>query len=118
MPLCKITLSAADESGSMRETLLARATELLAEGLNKPARAVMVVCESEAISLGGSREPAAFVEVRSIGGLDEEVNAALSDKLCALLHETASIATDRVFLNFLDMPRTDWGWDGTVFSKR
>ena len=118
MPLLKITLSAADETGELRDTLLAEGTRIVAEVLGKSPRYVMVVCESEAIALGGSREPAAFLDVRAIGGLDEDTNAELTRALCDLLHDTAGIATDRVFATFTDVPRTDWGWDGTTFSRR
>ena len=118
MPLLKITLSTADESGEVRDTLLAKGTQIISEGLGKDQKLVMVVCESEAIAFGGSREPAAYLEIRSIGALDEDTNASLSGALCKLLHETVSIQPDRVFLNFIDVQRADWGWNGTTYAKR
>ena len=117
MPLLKITLSTADESGEFRDTLLAMGTRIVAEGLGKDPKFVMVVCESEAIAFGGSREPAAFLELRSIGALDEDTNATLSKALCELLHDTANIHPDRVFLNFVDVSRGNWGWNGSTFAK-
>ena len=61
---------------------------------------------------GGEAGPAAFLELRSIGGLDANTNAVLSRKLCKLLESEIDIPPERVFLNFVNVKRGDWGWNG------
>lgn len=75
-----------------------------------------VVQDGLAILRGGAPGPAAFVEVRSIGGLTPAVNRELSAKLCTILAESLGIPGERVYLNMLDVAPGDWGHDGVTFG--
>jgi phenylpyruvate tautomerase PptA (4-oxalocrotonate tautomerase family) len=59
---------------------------------------------------------AAFVDVRSIGGLTNDVNRTLSQKVCKLLKESHGVPEDRVYLNFTEVEASDWGWNGSTFG--
>ncbi|MBW2457607.1 MAG: hypothetical protein JRI68_24085 [Deltaproteobacteria bacterium] len=114
MPLLKMTLSVL-LSDSARGGLLAEASKLASEVLGKPERYVMVTIEQAPVLFGGDDSPAAFIEVRSLGGLGPDTNQTLSAKLCELVERIATIPKDRTFLNFVDVARSDWGHNGTTF---
>jgi phenylpyruvate tautomerase PptA (4-oxalocrotonate tautomerase family) len=54
--------------------------------------------------------------VRSIGGLNGAVNAALSKSICDKLSEELGISGDRVYINFIDVSADSWGWNGGTFG--
>lgn len=118
MPLIRFTLSHPDADENVTDALLAGGTAAIVEVMGKPERFVMACCERADIAFGGSREPAAFVEVHSIGGLDDDTNVALSERLCTLLEEQAGVQAERTFLNFVDIPRPGWGWNGGTFGQK
>jgi phenylpyruvate tautomerase PptA (4-oxalocrotonate tautomerase family) len=100
-----------------RASLCATLSRICAETLGKPERYVISVVQDQATILqGGLPGPAAFVEVRSIGGLSPPVNEALTQAICRLLAETLSIPGTRVNVNLIDMPATHWGVDGSTFG--
>ena len=115
MPLLKIqvnTVVLADKA----EALLSQGTDLIVNEMNKPRDYVQVVLEpGTAIAFAGTREPSAFVELRSLG-LPEETARLLSEKICGLLEAELSIPPTRVFINFFDFPRPLWGWNGKTFA--
>jgi phenylpyruvate tautomerase len=117
MPLLKITYRKFVESEAERQQLLTEGSRIVAEVMGKPERFVMAVCERHDMAFGGTTDDCAFVELRSLGGLDPETNAALSLRLCELMRDVAAVPMDRVFLNFVDMARGDWGYNGGTFAR-
>jgi len=115
MPLCKLQTSVAVPEPK-RAALLASLTTLIADALGKPPRYVMITLSEGPISMEGKAGPAAFADVRSIGGLDGEVNERIAAGVCQLLTAELDIPADRVFLNFTDVPRSHWGFDGGTFG--
>ena len=115
MPLLKLQLSSRLE-GDKKATVLTALSKLLAEGLNKPEKYVMVVIEDASIIMSGEIGPAAFVDVKSIGGLDGNVNKTMSGKLCAFLKDNLGIPTDKIFINYTDMNAGNWGWNGSTLG--
>ena len=97
--------------------LCAKLSRLAAEVIGKPEQYVQAIVASQPAMMrhGGADGPAAFVEVRSIGGLSPKVNTALADRVCRLLKEVG-IPGERVYLNFVDVPATHWGHDGSTFG--
>jgi phenylpyruvate tautomerase len=114
MPLLKMTISA-ELSDRARDSLLAEGSKLVATALGKPERYVMVTLARDPILFGADSSPAAFVELRSIGGLGPAINKTLSSRLCGLLERLAGVAKERTFLNFVDMAPGDWGHAGSTF---
>ncbi len=111
MPLLRIeTNIRLDASGS--QALVAQASQAIAGGLGKPERYVMVTVRSDVpMLMAGTPDPAAFLELRSIG-LPDGKTEALSNTLCELIEQAIGVPQDRVYINFADVPRNLWGWNG------
>lgn len=99
-----------------QKTLLASLSKLVAETIGKPEAYVMVTVNPVAIQMSGTAGDAAFVDVRSIGGLSGEVNRRLSERICAQLRHSLGIPPERIYLNFTDVAASDWGWKGNTFG--
>lgn len=114
MPYLKIQMNRqldAEKSAA----LLASASQTIAAELGKPERYVMVeLVSNPAMLFAGSDEPAAFVELKSIG-LPANKTKALSQVLCSLLQDGAGIAPARVYIEFTDAPGGFWGWNNSTF---
>jgi len=115
MPLLKLetTVSLTDE---IRATLLPALSRIVAETIGKPEEYVMVTANQVYILMSGKPGDAAFVEVRSIGGLDGTVNRQLSQNICHLLNQSLGVPAKRVYLNFTDVQGENWGWNGNTFA--
>lgn len=115
MPLLKLetTVVLADDK---KKTLLAALSKMVAGMIGKPEQYVMVIIQPAAMLMSGQSGDAAFVDVRSIGGLGGDVNQQLSQKVGALLKESLGVPPDRVYLTFTDVPAANWGWNGATFG--
>ena len=115
MPLIKLqtTVPLSDEK---QQELLASLSRLIAGAIGKPERYVMATLSPTAIVMSGQTGPAAFADVRSIGGLNPQVNQQIARQLCQLLTLTLRIPPERVYLNFTDVPPGNWGWNSQTFG--
>jgi phenylpyruvate tautomerase PptA (4-oxalocrotonate tautomerase family) len=115
MPLLKLetTVALSDEK---RKTVLPALSRIVAETIGKPESYVMVTINPSAMLMSGKSGDAAFVDVRSIGGLSADVNRQLSKKIGTLLNESLGVARDRIYLNFSDVDAANWGWNGSTFG--
>jgi phenylpyruvate tautomerase PptA (4-oxalocrotonate tautomerase family) len=115
MPLLKLetTVVLTEEK---RSALLAALSKAVAEGIGKPEQYVMVTLSPAAILMSGKAGDAAFVDVRSIGGLSGDVNRRLSQRVCQVLEDSLHIAPNRVYLNFSNVEGRNWGSDGSTFG--
>lgn len=116
MPLIKIQVAGtlADEK---KRTILTTASRIVAEATGKPETYVMALLEDDAVaSLAGTVCPAAFADIRGIGGLNGTVNTRISAEICALLQQEAGIEPDKVYLTFTDVPARNWGWNSSTFG--
>jgi hypothetical protein len=68
------------------------------------------------MSMAGEPGPAAFADLRSIGGLSPAVNKKIMARLCPLLERELGIPPARVFANFTDVSPAAWGHDGDTFG--
>jgi len=115
MPLLKLETTIA-LSSEQRQQLLASLSKIVADTIGKPEQYVMVTIGAAAILMSGKPGDAAFVDIRSIGGLGGDVNHQLSQKVCALLAQSLQVPQNRVYLNFTDVDAGDWGWNGSTFG--
>jgi phenylpyruvate tautomerase PptA (4-oxalocrotonate tautomerase family) len=115
MPLLKLETTVV-LTEDQRQALLASLSKTVAEIIGKPQQYVMVAASQAAMQMSGSQGNAAFVDVRSIGGLTGDVNRRLSQKVCQLLHHSLGIPPDRIYLNFTDVQASHWGWNGNMFG--
>ncbi|MBN2372414.1 tautomerase family protein [bacterium] len=115
MPLMKVKLSI-NLSDEKKKDLLASISKLVAECLGKPEKYVMVTIENTSIMISGGYGEGAYAELKSIGGLNSEVNRRISRKFCDLLEKSLGIPAEKVYINFIDVPASDWGWNGGIFG--
>ena len=115
MPLLKLETTVVLPEDK-RQALLASLSKTVAETIGKPQQYVMVAASQAAMQMSGSPGNAAFVDVRSIGGLTDDVNRKLSQKVSQLLHDSLGIPQNRIYLNFTDVEASHWGWNGSTFG--
>jgi len=115
MPLLKLetTVVLSDEK---RKALLAALSKAVAACIGKPESYVMVTFGRADILMAGKGGEAAFVDVRSVGGLNGEVNRKLAQQICQLLQDSLGLSPERVYLNFTDVKAANWGWNGNTFG--
>jgi phenylpyruvate tautomerase len=99
-----------------RKALLASLSKAVAESLGKPEQYVMVTAGQAAMLMSGKHVDAAFVDIRSIGGLSNDVNQKLTQQVCKLLNDSLGISPDCIYLNFTDVESGNWGWNGSIFG--
>lgn len=114
MPFIRIN-SSIDVEAQLKVELLKDVSQSVSATMGKPERYVMVAFCNDAIIMAGSDAPAAFVDVRAIGGVGGDVNRKLSSALCKIIHQRLNISPERIFLNFTDIPGADWGWNNDTF---
>ncbi len=115
MPLIELQTNLTLSEEKQKE-LLGALSRLVAECIGKPERYVMATLNTAAILMSGQSGPAAFAEVRSIGGLNAKVNHRIASEVCQLLETALGIPSDRIYLNFADVPASNWGWNKATFA--
>ncbi|KAF2288458.1 hypothetical protein GH714_007650 [Hevea brasiliensis] len=85
------------------EAIFSDATKAVATIIGKPEHFVMVILKgSVAISFNGNKEPAAYAEIVSMGGINKEVKRDLIATLGTILENKLSIPRTRFFLKVFD----------------
>lgn len=115
MPLLKLETTVPLPEEELKP-LLAALSKAVAGTIGKPEQYVMITVSQSAMLMSGKSGDAAFVDIRSIGGLNGETNRKLSQQVCKLLMDSLGIAPDRVYLNFSDVAAGNWGWNGSTFG--
>ena len=115
MPLLKLDTTVA-LSEDQQSALLSALSKIVATAIGKPEQYVMVVISPAAMLMSGQPGDAAFVDIRSIGGLTGNVNRQLAEKMGSLLTNSLGIPADRIYLNFTDVAASNWGWNGETFG--
>jgi phenylpyruvate tautomerase len=115
MPLLKLETTVV-VSENKREALLTSLSKIVAETIGKPEQYVMVTASQAGMLMSRNPGDAAFVDVRSIGALTDDVNGKLSQKVCKLLNDSIGVPGTRVYLNFTDIEASNWVWNGSTFG--
>lgn len=103
-------------SSEDQDRFLRKASAKVSEGLGKSEDYVMVmISPGKKLFFAGSDEPAAFMELKSIG-LPEVKTAELSAILCELVEKIFSIPPERIYIEFSNAPAVMWGWNSQVFG--
>jgi len=114
MPSLSITTNASLAADS-EATLAAAASKSLAAGLGKPEAYVMVSVHARTtLRFAASEEPAAFLEVQSIG-LPRDLNA-VAQALTDLVSQHTHVPADRIYITFADIPAARWAHGGSTFA--
>jgi len=116
MPLVRITTTAHLDD-DRKPPLLKSVLETVSRITGKREALIMVFVDESTGIMGGSADAAAYVDVRAIGGLHDDINETLSSALCEVITEQAGIPPDRIFLNFTNVRGYNWGWNGKTFRK-
>ena len=110
MPYVKVVYSG---DAAAAETLASALSKAASAGLGKPETYVMVKIEHCASLLfGGSTDPAAMVQIESVGGSLSTIIGPITDAVVSY----GGIKADRVFVNFTSYDRSFWGMNGTTFG--
>ena len=115
MPLIKLQMSEKCEI-ELKESLCKELSRVCASEIGKPESYVMSLVEDDAVvCFGGVVDKAAFVEVKSIGGLSADVNTRLSYAICACIEEKTGICGSKIYINFTNVDPSSWGFNGSTF---
>ena len=116
MPLIKLQMSKSC-SKETKEELACALSKICAEVIGKPETYVASLVEDDAVvAFGGKIQSFAYLEVKSIGGLNDTVNGNLSIAICECLESKVDIPGSRVYINFIDVPGSEWGYNGSTFG--
>ena len=114
MPYLKISTNLSMSEIEKNE-FLKQASDTVSQLLSKPERYVFVeIASGQNLSMSGSAEPAAYVELKSIG-LPEKDTAGFSADLCDFLKQALGIDPERIYIEFINIPRHLWGWNSGTF---
>ncbi len=115
MPYLKLSTNV-EISEPQSSQLLGELSKLIAQQTGKPERYVMVeLTGGKAMLFGGSSEPLAYLECKSIG-LNSAQAKTLSATLSKALAAALSLAADRIYIEFSNCPAEYWGWNGSTFG--
>ena len=94
---------------SKPEALAKELSNIVANSLNKPEKYVTVsIRSSQAMTRGGVSTKFAFIEVRSIGGLNLSVNNILSKEIGKILMNYGIVGS-KIYINFMYISPENWG---------
>ncbi|MCP4688863.1 MAG: hypothetical protein GY859_12485 [Desulfobacterales bacterium] len=100
---------------SAQKDLLKKASAFVADLMGKPEAYVMISIQTGAALLfGGGDDPAAYVELKSIG-LPRDRCPELSEKISGFIQTELKAPPNRVFIEFKDLARDMFGWNGSTF---
>ena len=114
MPFFKIeTNITLDET--TQQAFLKKMTDFAVELLSKPQQYVMVSLHSDvSMMFGGSSEPTAYIELKSIG-LPKERCDEFAKSVCEFTESELGLPPQRIFIDFWDIDRKLFGWNKKTF---
>ena len=115
MPLALIHLGT-KTSDEIKGEIAKEAMKILSEVIGKP----IMYCSAQVLEciggFGGNVLPGAFIDIKSIGGLEGR-QKELSDKFCTLIESKTDIKGDKIYLNFTEFTGGNWGFNHKTFGK-
>ena len=114
MPYIKIETNKQLNDVAQQE-LLKKTSNFIATMLGKPEQYVMVSLQlGGPLLFAGNGDPAAFVELKSIG-LRRDKCSGYSKEICDFLEAELTIPPDRTYIEFWDIDGTMFGWNRGTF---
>ena len=113
MPFIQVNTSS--KSVVENEDLLQKdISKLVADLTGKPENYVMTMIKLDnRMTFAGSDEPCCFIQVKSIGSLNP---SSMSRSLCDLIASKTNINMNRVYIEFIDVKSSNWGFNGSTFG--
>ena len=109
-----IQISTSSKSLIDNDLLQKEISKMVAELTGKPEKYVMTMIQSNSkMTFAGSEEPCCFVKLKSIGSLNPSL---MSKSLCELITSKTNIKTDRIYIEFIDVKASNWGFNSSTFG--
>jgi len=112
MPFIQINTSS--KSIFDNDLLQKEISKLVANLTGKPENYVMTMIKSNSqMTFAGSDEPCCFIKLKSIGSLEP---SSMSKSLCELISSKSNIKTNRIYIEFIDVKASNWGFNSSTFG--
>ena len=112
MPFIQINTSS--KSLVDNDLLQKEISKMVAELTGKPENYVMTMIQSNSqMTFAGSDEPCCFIKLKSIGSLKP---SSMSKTLCELIASKTNIKTNRIYIEFIDVKASNWGFNSSTFG--
>ena len=112
MPFIQINTSS--QSLVDNDLLQKEISRMVADLTGKPETYVMTMIQSNSqMTFAGSDEPCCFIKLKSIGSLNP---SSMSKSLCDLIASKTNIETDRIYVEFIDVKASNWGFNSSTFG--
>tara|TARA_Y100001968_G_C19376433_1_gene727911 strand:- start:580 stop:921 length:342 start_codon:yes stop_codon:yes gene_type:complete len=113
MPLIQVNTSS--KSQIENDNLLQKdISRMVADLTRKPENYVMTIIQRDTkMTFAGTDEPCCFIKVKSIGGL---APSTMSKSMCELISSQTNISMDRIYIEFIDVKASNWGFNGSTFG--
>ena len=112
MPFIQINTSS--QSIVDNDLLQKEISKMVAELTGKPENYVMTMIQSNSqMTFAGSDEPCCFIKLKSIGSLNP---SSMSKSLCELIASKTNIKTNRIYIEFIDVKASNWGFNNSTFG--
>ena len=109
MPYINVSTSAKVRD---KKKLLEEISILISSLTNKSKRFVMAKLDDNSEMYFEDESPCCFLEIKSIGSLNpSEMAKPISD----FVYEKMGIPIDKIYVSFVDVPASMWGWNGRTF---
>tara|TARA_B100000214_G_C23831984_1_gene564604 strand:+ start:364 stop:705 length:342 start_codon:yes stop_codon:yes gene_type:complete len=113
MPLIQINTSSKSDVNN-KDLLQKNISKMVADLTGKPENFVMTMLQLDTrMTFAGSDEPCCFVKVKSIGSL---MPKSMSKSLCELIESLTNIKKNRIYIEFIDVKASNWGFNGSTFG--
>ena len=112
MPFIQINTSS--QSLVDNDLLQKEISRMVADLTGKPETYVMTMIQSNSqMTFAGSDEPCCFIKLKSIGSLNP---SSMSKSLCELITSKTNIKTNRIYIEFIDVKASNWGFNSSTFG--
>jgi len=89
-------------------------SKMVSDLTGKPENYVMTMIQKDLkMTFAGSDEPCCFIKVKSIGSLSP---SSMSKSLCELIASKTNINTNRIYIEFIDVKASNWGFNSSTFG--
>ena len=96
--------------------LMKKATGFLAEMMGKPEHVIMVTIKpGMPYVFAGTDEPTAYVQIKAVG-FEKDKCPEFSKQVCDFLEAEIGVTKNRVFIEFIDIDPTIFGFNGNTLA--
>ncbi len=113
MPFIQINISSKSVVEN-DDVLQKNISKIVAELTGKSENYVMTMLQRDTkMTFAGSDKPCCFIKVKSIGSLTP---STMSKSLCELIASKTNIDSDRIYIEFIDVKASNWGFNSSTFG--